>query len=206
MNTGIQDAFNLGWKLAGVMHGELRPERARELLRRTASGRRQPHPRHRFRLSRHPASQRAAPARDAHDRAVPHPQRTRAGFMRSTLEELRRLPGRRSISIWRRGGPRPGERVLDGGVFVRNSRQSPPSSSPGSPAAKPGHLLLFSGLHPRSPTNKAERAARPRRRSHRSAFWIEDRNIRLFDCRASGPFDSEFSGATNFLDVLHRSA
>ena len=24
MNTGIQDAFNLGWKLAGVVKGELR--------------------------------------------------------------------------------------------------------------------------------------------------------------------------------------
>ncbi|MFX9150271.1 FAD-dependent monooxygenase, partial [Acinetobacter baumannii] len=25
MNTGIQDAFNLGWKLAGVVKGELNP-------------------------------------------------------------------------------------------------------------------------------------------------------------------------------------
>ena len=40
LNTGVQDAVNLGWKLAQVVNGDITRRPARHLPRRTASGRR----------------------------------------------------------------------------------------------------------------------------------------------------------------------
>ena len=40
LNTGVQDAVNLGWKLAHVVKGSAPEQPARQLPRRTASGRR----------------------------------------------------------------------------------------------------------------------------------------------------------------------
>jgi 3-(3-hydroxy-phenyl)propionate hydroxylase len=79
MNTGIQDAFNLGWKLAGVCNGELQPS-----ILVSSQDERHPvrvaDPGHKFRLYRHSTPERGSAARGATVRAIPDPQRNGAGF------------------------------------------------------------------------------------------------------------------------------
>jgi len=113
MNTGIQDAFNLGWKLAGVCKGELQQtlldsyhdERhpvAESLIRGTNFA---------YTGILHPS--------EARQRAVrlfgPFLIRSGTDLMRNTLEELRVFYPQSPLNLDLGGvsGPSPGERVLD---------------------------------------------------------------------------------------------
>jgi 3-(3-hydroxy-phenyl)propionate hydroxylase len=115
MNTGIQDAFNLGWKLAGVIRGELKPsvldsyepERqavAEGLIRGTDFA---------YRGILHPSEVRQRAAR------LFGPFLIRSGrvqgFMRETLEELSVAYPASPLNLDLGGakGPAPGERMLD---------------------------------------------------------------------------------------------
>lgn len=115
MNTGIQDAFNLGWKLAGVVKGELR-----ESVLDT------------YNAERHPVAEALIRGTDFAYTGILHPSelkqravrwfgpfvigqpRVRA-FMRDTLEELKIDYPASPLNLDLHGatGPAPGERVLD---------------------------------------------------------------------------------------------
>lgn len=120
MNTGIQDAFNLGWKLAGVAKGEL----AHSVLET-------------YHDERHPVAESLIRGTDFAYTGIlaPGELRQRAArmfgpflirservqdFMRSTLEELSIAYPHSPLNLDRQGakGPAPGERVLDA-VVVR---------------------------------------------------------------------------------------
>lgn len=122
MNTGIQDAFNLGWKLAGAVRGTLRPEVLES-----------------YHAERHPVAEALIRGTDLAYGGVLHPSELRQhatrllgpfiirntmaqDFMRSTLEELKVFYPESPLNLDAGGpaGPRPGERVLDT-VLVRAS-------------------------------------------------------------------------------------
>lgn len=115
MNTGIQDAFNLGWKLAGVINGIYQPD-----ILKT------------YHIERHPVAESLIHGTDIAYRGVLHPsefqqhaarqfgpflirqegvQRT----VRNILEELNITYPNTPLNMDRGGstGPRPGERILD---------------------------------------------------------------------------------------------
>jgi 3-(3-hydroxy-phenyl)propionate hydroxylase len=118
MNTGIQDAFNLGWKLAGVVRGIYRPS-----LLET------------YHDERHPVAEGLIHGTDFAYKRILHPSElkqraarlfgpfivrseTAQNFMRNTLEELKIAFRHSALNEDRGGGsgPKPGERVLDGDV------------------------------------------------------------------------------------------
>ena len=120
MNTGMQDAFNLGWKLAGAVRGTLRPAVLES-----------------YHAERHPVAEALIRGTDLAYGGVLHPSELRQratrlfgpfiirnalaqDFMRSTLEELRVSYPHSPLNLDAGGtsGPRPGERVLDTS-FVR---------------------------------------------------------------------------------------
>lgn len=122
MNTGIQDAFNLGWKLAGVVAGRLRPG-----ILDT------------YHAERHPVAKALIKGTDFAYRGILHPSelKQRAArlfgpflignsrvqtFMRDTLEELKIAYPDSLLNLDLGGakGPKPGERVLDA-TLVRAS-------------------------------------------------------------------------------------
>lgn len=122
MNTGIQDAFNLGWKLAGVVGGTLRPEVLGS-----------------YHAERHPVAESLIKGTDFAYKGILHPSelKQRAArlfgpflignarvqtFMRDTLEELKiAYPGSPlNLDLGGTKGPKPGERVLDA-TLVRAS-------------------------------------------------------------------------------------
>ena len=115
MNTGIQDAFNLGWKLAGVLKGELH-----ETVLDS------------YNAERHPVAEGLIRGTDFAYRGILHPSQMRQraarmigpflirnsrvqGFMRETLEELSIAYPNSSMNLDLGGakGPAPGERMLD---------------------------------------------------------------------------------------------
>jgi len=122
MNTGIQDAFNLGWKLAGVVKGELQPEVLES-----------------YHAERHPVAESLIKGTNFAYTGILHPSEARQfaarlfgpflirnervqEFMRSTLEELKVSYPASPLNLDLGGttGPAPGERVLDT-TFVRFS-------------------------------------------------------------------------------------
>ena len=146
MNTGIQDAFNLGWKLAGVATGALR-----ETVLES------------YDAERHAVAASLIRGTDLAYRGVLHPSEARQraarwfgpylirntlvrGFMRDTLEELNIAYPRSPLNLDLGGGrgPKPGERVLDA-VMVRASDRATVTLNAltRSPAFT---LLIFSGL------------------------------------------------------------
>ncbi len=115
MNTGLQDAFNLGWKLAGVIKGVLQPN-----ILET------------YQSERHPVAVGLIRGTNLAYRGVLHPGKLRQyatrffgpflirnrrvqEFMRGTLEELRisYSSSRLNLDLGGSSGPAPGERVLD---------------------------------------------------------------------------------------------
>jgi 3-(3-hydroxy-phenyl)propionate hydroxylase len=115
MNTGIQDAFNLGWKLAGVVKGSLK-----ESILET------------YHAERHPVAESLIRGTNTAYTGILHPSelKQRAArlfgpflignskvqdFMRNTLEELKVFYPTSPLNLDRGGtrGPKPGERVLD---------------------------------------------------------------------------------------------
>lgn len=145
MNTGIQDAFNLGWKLAGVVKGELHE-------RVLAS----------YQAERHPVAQGLIRGTDFAYRGILHPSEMRQraarmigpflirnsrvqGFMRETLEELSIAYPDSPLNLDLGGarGPAPGERMLDA-PLVRASDQA--TTSLWSESAKDAWtLVIFAG-------------------------------------------------------------
>jgi 3-(3-hydroxy-phenyl)propionate hydroxylase len=146
MNTGIQDAFNLGWKLAGVLRGELRAEVLES-----------------YSAERHPVAAGLIRGTDFAYRGILHPSdlRQRAtrmigpfvirseraqGFMRSTLEELSVAYPTSPLNLDLRGarGPAPGERVLDA-TLVRAGNNRTVTLAALTGATTAWTLLLFAG-------------------------------------------------------------
>jgi 3-(3-hydroxy-phenyl)propionate hydroxylase len=126
MNTGIQDAFNLGWKLAGVLKGELR-----ESVLDSYEG------------ERHPVAENLIRGTDFAYRGILHPSELRQraarmigpfllrnhrvqGFMRETLEELSVAYPISPLNLDLGGakGPAPGERMLDAPVVRASDRET----------------------------------------------------------------------------------
>jgi 3-(3-hydroxy-phenyl)propionate hydroxylase len=125
MNTGIQDAFNLGWKLAGVLDGSLRPSILDS-----------------YHAERNPVAASLINGTDIAYKGVLHPSEIRQhaarlfgpflmrsarvqDVMRGTLEELNVFYTDTPINLdlGGAGGPAPGERVLDAAV-VRATDQT----------------------------------------------------------------------------------
>jgi 3-(3-hydroxy-phenyl)propionate hydroxylase len=146
MNTGIQDAFNLGWKLAGVVRGDLRAEVLQS-----------------YSAERHPVAAGLIRGTDFAYRGILHPSELRQrmtrmigpfvirseraqGFMRSTLEELSIAYPDSPLNLDLRGarGPAPGERVLDATV-VRASDHATVTLAALMGATTAWPLLLFAG-------------------------------------------------------------
>lgn len=146
MNTGIQDAFNLGWKLAGVLKGELRPD----VL-------------HSYSAERHPVAASLIRGTDFAYRGILHPSELRQratrligpfvirsehaqGFMRSTLEELSVAYSDSPLNLDLHGsrGPAPGERVLDA-TAVRADDNTTVTLAALTGATTAWTLLLFGG-------------------------------------------------------------
>ena len=118
MNTGIHDAFNLGWKLAGVIRGGYRPS-----ILET------------YHDERHPVAEGLIHGTDFAYKGILHPSKLKQraarlfgpfivrsqiaqNFMRNTLEELNIAFQQTALNEDHGGGsgPKPGQRVLDGDV------------------------------------------------------------------------------------------
>ncbi len=146
MNTGIQDAFNLGWKLAGVVNGNLH----KDIL---AS----------YHSERHPVAENLINGTNFAYKGILHPSEARQratrlfgpflirnervqDFMRSTLEELKVFYPHSPLNLNLGGsnGPKPGERVLDS-TMVRASDIATVTLNELT-ANVAWTLLLFSGM------------------------------------------------------------
>jgi 3-(3-hydroxy-phenyl)propionate hydroxylase len=125
MNTGIQDAFNLGWKLAGVVTGKLRESTLDS-----------------YDAERHPVAESLIKGTNFAYTGILHPSEVKQhaarlfgpflignsrvqDFMRNTLEELKVFYPDSPLNLDLGGtrGPKPGERVLDT-TLVRAADQS----------------------------------------------------------------------------------
>lgn len=125
MNTGIQDAFNLGWKLAGVLQGALRASILES-----------------YNAERHPVAQALIRGTNVAYTGILHPSQIKQhaarlfgpflignahvqDLMRNTLEELKVYYPDSPLNLDLGGarGPKPGERVLDT-ILVRASDHS----------------------------------------------------------------------------------
>ena len=160
MNTGIQDAFNLGWKLAGVARGALKPQ-----VLETYSA------------ERHPVAAGLIRGTDFAYRGILHPSEARQratrlfgpflmrssrvqGFVRDTLEELKVFYPASPLNLDLGGaqGPKPGERVLDA-PFVR-ARDRATVTLNALTQTSAFTLLLFGGLDGEAPGARDALAAR----------------------------------------------
>lgn len=147
MNTGIQDAFNLGWKLAGVINGSLK-----EGIIDT------------YHDERHPVARQLIEGTNFAYKGVLHPSEIQQraarmfgpylirssriqNFMRNTLEELSIAYTNSSLCLDCGGGkgPRAGERVLDA-TLVRNADKATVTLNELTRTTS-WTLLLFGGLH-----------------------------------------------------------
>jgi 3-(3-hydroxy-phenyl)propionate hydroxylase len=147
MNTGIQDAFNLGWKLAGVIRGVYHPS-----ILDT------------YNDERHPVAEGLIHGTDFAYKGIVHPSelKQRAArlfgpfivrseiaqtFMRNTLEELKIAFHQTALNEDHHGGsgPKPGERVLDGDVVRWSNWQTVSLNELTRTIA--WTLLLFGGTH-----------------------------------------------------------
>ena len=148
MNTGIQDAFNLGWKLAGVLKRELH-----ETVLES------------YNAERHPVAEGLIRGTDFAYRGILHPSEMRQraarmigpflirssrvqGFMRETLEELSIAYPKSALNLDLGGakGPAPGERMLDA-PLVRAADQATTSIWAEAPTDA-WALLIFAGSAP----------------------------------------------------------
>jgi 3-(3-hydroxy-phenyl)propionate hydroxylase len=146
MNTGIQDAFNLSWKLAGVVRGVLRP-----WVLET------------YHSERHPVAKALIEGTNFAYTGILHPSEARQravrwfgpfimrservqNFMRGTLEELRVFYPESALNLDLGGGrgPAPGERVLDAPLVRSDSSQTESINT--ITRATSWTLMIFSGL------------------------------------------------------------
>jgi len=198
MNTGIQDAFNLGWKLAGVLKGELRPGVLPS-----------------YHAERHPVAESLIKGTDLAYTGILHPSvaRQRAvrligpflvrnervqTLVRGTLEELNVFYPNSPFNLDLGGakGPKPGERVLNATV-VRDPDKATVTLSELT-RGEAWTLLLFSGLHPRA-DDTAARAALTSEIGNRFGT-----RIKLYGVEASNTAPSGGPGLA-LLDVLHEA-
>jgi 3-(3-hydroxy-phenyl)propionate hydroxylase len=193
MNTGIQDGFNLGWKLAGVVRGMLKPEVLDS-----------------YHAERHPVAESLIRGTDFAYTGILHPgelrQRAarlfgpyliRSGrvqeFMRSTLEELRiSYPDSPlNLDLGHTRGPKPGERVVDADLVLASDGSTTSIARLTQTAA--WTLFLFWGLGGEHQTEAATlRKAIGGRYAGR---------IIVFDVLAEGPAPNPAEGV--LLDRLH---
>lgn len=149
MNTGIQDAFNLGWKLAGVIRGKYQP-----LVLES------------YNQERHPVAEGLIKGTDLAYKGILHPSEvkqravrllgpfvmrtdTAQNFMRNTLEELT-IAYPHSLLTEDHGGstgPGPGERFLDAQVVLNSDKRTVRLSE--LSRGVDWMLLLFTGTHER---------------------------------------------------------
>ena len=195
MNTGIQDAFNLGWKLAGVVKHDLKESVLAS-----------------FHDERHPVAVSLIKGTDFAYTGILHPSeaRQRAArlfgpflirnervqtFMRGTLEELNVNYPTSPLNLDLGGakGPAPGERVVDV-ALVRDADKATVRLSQLT-RGEAWTLLLFGGLHPQEEDASA-RAALSREIGERFGARVQVFGID----GAAAP--SGFPGVA-LLDVLH---
>jgi 3-(3-hydroxy-phenyl)propionate hydroxylase len=155
MNTGIQDAFNLGWKLAGVVKGQLRSSVLDT-----------------YHAERHPVAESLIRGTNFAYTGILHPSQIKQhaarlfgpflignahvqDFMRSTLEELKIFyPGSAlNLDLGGARGPKPGERVLDAALVRASDHTTTGIWELSSGTA--WTLLLFSGVEPDGPGEDA---------------------------------------------------
>ncbi len=148
MNTGIQDAFNLGWKLAGVVKGDLQPQILES-----------------YQAERHPVAESLIRGTNFAYKGILHPSELRQGaarmfgpylirnsrvqdFMRSTLEELKVFYPDSPLNLDLGGakGPKPGERILDADLVSYPALQTVSINE--LTRSSNWVLLLFSGTGP----------------------------------------------------------
>lgn len=197
MNTGIQDAFNLGWKLAGVVKGELHE-------RVLAS----------YQAERHPVAQGLIRGTDFAYRGILHPSEMRQraarmigpflirssrvqGYMRETLEELSIAYPDSPLNLDSGGarGPAPGERMLDA-PLVRASDQV--TSSLWAESAKDGWtLVIFAGAS--VDTQRVDAIAT-------ETSSVFGKRVRLLVIVPTAPPPAEIEGIEGLmLDVLNKA-
>lgn len=196
MNTGIQDAFNLGWKLAAVCKGELQPTVLDS-----------------YHEERHPVAESLIKGTDFAYTGILHPSEARQraarlfgpflirsgrvqDFMRNTLEELTVFypESRLNLDLGGGNGPKPGERVLDVDM-VRGSDLASLSLNELT-RVESWTLLLFggtNGAHPASSLGSlAAEVAEAAGRQIRPYYVIADRKV-----------PSDLNPAEVLLDALH---
>ncbi|MGY2046878.1 FAD-dependent monooxygenase [Methylobacterium sp. JK268] len=197
MNTGIQDAFNLGWKLAGVIRGELaegvldsysaeRLPVAAGLIRGTDFA---------YRGVLHPSEIRQRAARVLGPFLI-RSERVQE-FMRDTLEELSiSYPDSEfNIDLGGARGPKPGERVLDADV-VRASDLATTTLARVT-AGERWSLLLFGG------EGKREDGAALAQVAARAAACFGER-LAVYPVIASARVPAALAGHPGLLlDALH---
>jgi 3-(3-hydroxy-phenyl)propionate hydroxylase len=195
MNTGIQDAFNLGWKLAGVAKGDLAPSVLDT-----------------YHDERHPVAEGLIRGTDFAYRGILEPSQARQraarmfgpflirservqDFMRSTLEELTIAYPDSPLNLDRHGakGPKPGERVLDA-TLVR-AADGATVTLEALTRSTSWTLLLFDGLEEQRKTEADVLAGQVRERfgSRISVYAVSTQAASLHG-NAAGPDE--------LLDVL----
>jgi len=196
MNTGIQDAFNLGWKLAGVLKNELKESVLSS-----------------FHDERHPVAESLIKGTDFAYSSILHPSeaRQRAArlfgpflirnqhvqtFMRGTLEELNVSYPKSPLNLDFGGakGPKPGERVLDA-TLVRDADKATVKLSE-LMRGEAWTLLLFGGLHPEA-EDMAARSALAKEIGQRFGA-----RVTVLGVETNAAAAPEFPGVA-LLDVLH---
>jgi len=199
MNTGIQDAFNLGWKLAGVIKGDYQSS-----LLET------------YNLERHPVAVSLIKGTDFAYTGILHPSEikqravrllgpfiirteTAQNFMRNTLEELTISYPHTPLTEDHGGsqGPKPGERCLDT-IVVRHATKTTVRLSELTRDSE-WTLLLFTGPNAgRHFTELAELNAQVSRRCPGMVSVFIIFAAQSFDL-AAGP------GEVVLMDALHEA-
>ena len=196
MNTGIQDAFNLGWKLAGVVKGYLRESVLDS-----------------YHEERHPVAEGLIRGTNFAYTGILHPSQlkqhaarlfgpflignaTMQGFMRSTLEELKIFYPDSPLNLDLGGarGPKPGERVLDA-TLVRAS-DCTTTSLHELTQGRAWTLLLFSGFERASTEQDWATIARQVAARHAG-------RIQMYTVFAGASAPSNEAACPVLLDTLH---
>ena len=198
MNTGIQDAFNLGWKLAGVLRNELKPDVLSS-----------------YHDERHPVAESLIKGTDFAYTGVLHPSEIRQrairlfgpflirnervqNLLRGTLEELHVDYANSPLNLELGGakGPKPGERVLDA-TLVRAADFATVQLSHLT-RGEAWTLLLFSGLHP-APEDTQARAGLASEIGKRFGARVS-----IFGVEAAAAAPPDFPGVS-LLDRLYHA-
>jgi 2-polyprenyl-6-methoxyphenol hydroxylase-like FAD-dependent oxidoreductase len=199
MNTGIQDAFNLGWKLAGVIKGEFQPS----LLES-------------YNEERHPVAENLIKGTDFAYKGILHPSEIKQravrlfgpfvmktdiaqNFMRNTLEELTVSYPNSALTLDHGGshGPKPGERCLDAHVVQHSDKRTIRLSDLSRTAE--WTLLLFTGTHEKLQTEEFSEFIE---QFHKHSSGFIETHIIVANQRAAQEYAT---GTSVLLDALHEA-